>query len=328
MDNYKNSQSDEIDLGQLLNMIKKAFASIFKWWLRVFIYLRKNAIKLGILIVIGAVVGFGLKQLTSRSLKVDVIVKPNGDSVDYLYDVVEEISTNLKVQDTAFFNALEIDRAQVDNLEIFIEPIEKEERVNMEEKVQYLEALEKFRGDPVISDIVRAEIQGNTMLNHKISFHFKDANFGRKAAERIINYINSNPYYVEYTEISHENARERIKQNTKLIEQIDTVVSAYASKIRMSPGVDNRITVAEDESLDLPGLLNLKNVLLRDIELKRLELQGEKEAIRVINFGATQQVIRSFFFKPMVLVPLILIVLFILSDFLKYLNRKADEIIG
>lgn len=328
MDNSHPQRSDEIDLGQLLKMIANGFTAIFRVFLRFFLYLKRNAIKLFILVVIGAAIGFGLNQIISKSLKTDVIVKPNGDSVDYLYDVVEEINTNLKVKDTAFGKELGINMAQMDNLKVTIEPLEKSKEDNIEDKIKYIEALEKFRGDPVISDIIRMEIRGNSTLNHKLTIHFQDPENGRRAAEQIVDYINANPYYKELTEISQDNARNRINQNTQLVAQIDTLVSAYSSSMRRGAVTDTRITLAEDEGLDLPGLLNLKNVLLRDIEQKKLEIQGEKEAIRVINFGATQQVKKSFFGRTVVLIPLILVGVFILIDILKYLNRKAEEILN
>ena len=45
------SNSDEIDLGQLFQLIGRGFNAIFRWFLRVFLYLKKN-----ILLLIGLVV--------------------------------------------------------------------------------------------------------------------------------------------------------------------------------------------------------------------------------------------------------------------------------
>jgi len=66
--------------------------------------------------------------------------------------------------------------------------------------------------------------------------------------------------------------------------------------------------------------------LIRDIETKKIDLQENTDAINVINFGKSQQVIKAFFGKSIVLIPLILISLFFVISFLKYLNRKATEI--
>ena len=324
-----NNRSDEIDLGQLLEMIGRGFTAVFHAFLRFFLYLKRNIVILGILAVVGLAVGYGLNQVISKSLKTDIIVKPNGDSADYLYDVVDEIATNLKVRDTSFIRELGLTPEQAEDLKLSIAPIEKDNRTNLEEDAKYLEVLEKFKSDPVISDVVRLEVLGKSTINHKITVAYKDAATGKKAAREIIDFINSNPYYQELISITQDNARQRIKQNSLLIAQIDTLVSAYSQKMRSGVSqADTRITLAEEEDLDLTGLLNLKNGLLRDIERKKLELSSEKEAVRVINFGTTQQVEKPFFGRTIILIPCILIGLFILWDIVKYLDRKAKGIIG
>ena len=106
----KNTTSnDEIDLGQLFQMIGKGFNRIFKSFLFVFLYFKRNAIILSALIIVGGLTGFGINQVVSENLKTDVIVKPNLESKNYLYDVVAEIQANIKAEDTVFFRELGID---------------------------------------------------------------------------------------------------------------------------------------------------------------------------------------------------------------------------
>ena len=56
------NSSDEIDLGQLFQLIGKGFNAIFRFFLRVFLYLKKNIFILIGLVVIGFVLGFGLNK--------------------------------------------------------------------------------------------------------------------------------------------------------------------------------------------------------------------------------------------------------------------------
>jgi hypothetical protein len=72
--------------------------------------------------------------------------------------------------------------------------------------------------------------------------------------------------------------------------------------------------------------LQFKNNLIRDTEQKKIDLLDQKEAIRIVNFGKPQEEQKSFFGKKIILVPTLLIGLFLLIDFIKYLNRKALEI--
>ncbi len=70
---------------------------------------------------------------------------------------------------------------------------------------------------------------------------------------------------------------------------------------------------------------NLKNSLIQDIESKKIELEDRTEVIKVINFGKSQPVRKSFFGKAIVIIPIGLIGLFFLASFLRYLNKKALE---
>ena len=73
----ETTSNDEIDLGQLFNIIGKGFTNLFKSFLRLFLYIKRNLIKLGILVLVGLLVGFGLNQIIIKKQKIEVIVKPN-----------------------------------------------------------------------------------------------------------------------------------------------------------------------------------------------------------------------------------------------------------
>ena len=126
--------------------------------------------------------------------------------------------------------------------------------------------------------------------------------------------------------INLENAEERIRQDYFLVAQVDTLVAKYSEKLGLNNKTETgRIVLDNEEQLDITGLLSLKNTLIRDIERKRLEIQGQKEPVRIINFGKPQQVQKSFFGKTLVLIPMVFLGLFLLFDFFKFLNRRSKE---
>ena len=320
--------SDEIDLGQLFQMIGNGFQRIFKALLRIFLYLKKNAIVLGGLIVLGVAIGFGLNQIVDKKMKTEVIVKPNLDSRNYLYEVVDEIQSNIIAKDTLFFNDLGI---LVENLKGFKITVESlgDTRNNDDQGTEYLELLKGFEGSSeAISDIVRAEILSkSTLINHKITFLFKNPIIGQDYAKKLMVYINSNEYFTELIEVNMANANERIKQNQELIDQLDGLITSYAEKLAEKDNITTSGTISfdTDEKVNIKGLFDLKNGLLKDIENKRVELKTRTEAVKVINFGRPQQIAKPLLGKNIVLFPAILIGMFFLFSFIKYLNRKALE---
>ena len=175
------SSNDEIDLGQLFNMIGKGFKNLFNWFLRVYIYLKKNFFILLALVVVGAIIAFGLNQIVPKKLKTEVIVKPNLESKGYLYDVVNEIQANIKAKDTIFFSRIGIKVSSLKGYEITIDQVL--DKTNSEDNLEYLELLEKFQENGLVGDVIRTEILKKSTLDHKISFYYIDAEKGQKFAE-------------------------------------------------------------------------------------------------------------------------------------------------
>lgn len=322
----ETSSNDEIDLGQFLKMIGKGFNNVFNWFLRIFLYLKKNFLILFGLAAAGAILGFGLNQIVTDKLKTEVIVKPNLESKDYLYDVVNEIQANIIAGDTVFFNKIGFKTTSLKGYGITIDQI-LDKNIS-DDNLEYLELLEKFQENGLVSDIIRSELLSKSSLEHRITFTYKDSKSGQKFTQKVMEYINSNDYYYELIKINQENAQERINQDKRLLAQMDELITRYSDKIASSERqfADQKIILDNEQQLDIARLFELKNNLIRDIERKKMELHEQKDAISIIYFGEPQAVQKSFFGKKIILLPLILISIFFLIDIVKYLNRKAEEI--
>ncbi|MGB3149430.1 MAG: hypothetical protein WBB27_02110 [Maribacter sp.] len=321
------NSSDEIDLGQLFHMIGRGFNAIFRFFLRVFLYLKKNIFILIGLAIIGLAAGYGLNQIITKKLKTEVIVEPQIESKNYLYDVVNEIQANIKAKDTAFFKSIGIDDIDFDGLEVTISPVD-DNKESTESEMKYLELLQSFENTDAIADIVRAELQNKSSFNHRITFYFKNVQLGKQFANQVLGYINSNPYFERLIEVNRSNAKSRIEQNQTLLKQVDEIISNYTTSLgsRESNSISDRIVLDNQEQVNIADLFEYKNRLIRDIELKKLELEEQTEPVNIINFGKTQVVHKSFFGKNIILIPLVLVSLFFLSSFLVYLNKKSKEI--
>ncbi|MCJ7467078.1 MAG: hypothetical protein MUO53_10340 [Maribacter sp.] len=319
------SPSDEIDLGQLFQMIRNSFKKLFRSFLGIYVYLRRNIYILIGLIVLGLAVGYGLKQIVAEKLKIEVIVRPNLESKNYLYDVVNELEANIKAQDSIFFEGIGVHIDNFKGLEVTIETVG--DKILNDQDMEYLELLEKFQSSGFVSDVVRAEILNRTSLNHRITFYYKDGTNGPETATKVMEYINSNDYFNDLTSIYMENAKERIEKDHLLVDQIDNLVAKYSETMgRGGTGSgEGKIVLDNEEKMDITGLLDLKNNLIRDIERKKLDLREQNEAITIVNFGKPQQVQKAFFGKKLVLLPAILVCLFFIFSFIKFLNKKALE---
>lgn len=321
------NNSDEIDLGQLFQMIRNGFNKLGVLFLRLFLYLKKSALILIGLVVLGAAVGFGLKFITTEKVQVDVIVRPNLESKDYLYDVISEIESNIEDKNQTFLDRFDISEEDLNGFKISIAPVKEEEAEDNEKQLEYLEVLQKFQNTDLIADVIREELLKKTELNHRITFTYKNSN-GEEIARKLLDYINSNGYFTELLSVQKENSRERIEKSEVLISQIDTIIQSYSKNLNKqgSPLETGKLVLQNEERLNVTGLITLKTELIEDIEEKKMELKQLNGPISVINFGNPHQVSKAFFGKKIIVLPLLFLGVFFLLSFLKYLNRKASEI--
>lgn len=319
--------SDEIDLGQLFQLIGRGFNSIFLFFLRVFLYLKKNIYILIGLVIVGLAIGYGLNKISTKRLKAEVIVKPQLESKNYLYDVINEIQSNISSRDTLFFKSLGIEEIDFDGLEVHISRVVEEG--NTEDDLKYLELLQSFENTDAIDDIVRAELQNKSSFNQRITFFYKNAELGKTFASKVMAYINTNPYFEGLIETSRANAMSRIAENQVLLKQVDEIITNYTNSLaaKGNPSVSERIILDNQEQVNISDLFEYKNRLIRDIETKKLELKEQTEAVSIINFGQPQEVQKSFFGKSIVLIPIIFISVFFILSALVYLNKKSQSLI-
>ncbi|SNY95019.1 hypothetical protein [Flagellimonas pacifica] len=322
--------SDEIDLGQLFQMIGRGFNKIGIVFLRIFLYLKKNALILGGLIIVGFGIGYGLNKITTKKKKIEVIVKPNFESKDYLYGAVQELEGKLKGKDTVFFRGLGINLEDLKKFEVEIAPMKDNGgKSNLEEDLKYLEYIGDLKNDGPIKQVIKNEVLSSSFVNHKIAFYFKNALEGEKAAHIIMDYINANPQFKELGNIYTNNAKEQIKENKILIDQIDKLVTNYTKALgNKSNGVDadGTVLLGGEQGLNIPALLSQKKSLVKNNAEAKIDLEEMKETIKILNFGKPQEIEKSFFGKSIVLIPLVLFLLFFIISAIRYLNKKASEL--
>lgn len=326
----KNTSSDEIDLGQLLKLIGNGFKKVGNIFLYAFLYLKKNMLVLIGLVVVGVLIGFLLTKIVDKKLKTETIVRPNFESKDYVYDVIDEIQANIYAKDTVFFSQMGIDINDLDGFKIEIAPITdpEEAKEDAEQDLMYLELLQGFKEESFAVDIMRSVLTQKSIVAHRITFTYIDAQNGGVIAQKMLDYINNNNYFKDVITAFRENAQLRIDQNTMLIGQIDNLVNNYSKTINnkqleKAPG---SVILENESALNISSLLTLKNRFVKEIEEKRMELSEQKNLLSVLNMGKTQRVRKPLFNNTFVIIPLVLVGLFFILSFIKFLNKKAAEL--
>ncbi|MBT8236293.1 MAG: hypothetical protein KJO04_08875 [Bacteroidia bacterium] len=322
------SPNDELDLGQLSSLFKKAFLGVFKFFLRFFVYVRNNIVWLAVLGIVGAALGFGLNKISTKKLKTEVIVSPNLESKKYLYDAVNELNGKIQAKDTAFFTSLGLGETDFDKLEVQVEPVNSKSEKDLETEIKYLKALQSFQNSPGSSEIIKNLLIDQNPFEQRITFLYRDPVSGPKVAQKLMDYINSNEYYNRLVKTYNSNDLSRLKKNDSILRQLDAIIESYTAQMGNSKEAsEGQLVLAEGEPLDIPQLFTLKNALITQSEFRRVSLEQRTAPFSIVNFGKSQPVKTPLFGKSIFLIPFILLGIYILIDVIKYLNRKSRELL-
>ena len=233
------NNSDEIDLGQLFQMIGRGFqkffnfiGSIFKGIFHVIIlfllFVQRNFIVITAAVVIGGIGGFVLDKVLPEKYVSKMVVEPNFNSVQQLYNNIAFYNDLAKAQDSvALATALNITEHEAATIkEIFTDSYSDENQ-----KIKLFDVF--IRG--LDTTTVKAIDYENYLKNfnsldarfHQISMISTDNRVAKKAQPAIINSISVNEYFKLQKKINDENLdlQEEIYKN-QLVE-IDSLQSLY-----------------------------------------------------------------------------------------------------
>lgn len=309
-----NSQDQEIDLRQIGTGIKNFFNGILNSIFDFIFFVKKKILIIGSLFVIGVIAAF---VLDTKIYNHEISVIPNFGSNEYLYKKIEQIDSKLREKDENFFKELGIKRfEEIKSVEIAAFPAIYN-FVNNKDQENNFELIKLMAEDGSIDKIMKDEITSKNYYHHKISIKTKGMFKKEEFVNPILNYLNSNTYYEIQKKVHQKNLSDKIILNDSLIKQIDKLIFLLSSN--SSSG-----TFSISEKNSIPELVEKKDKLISETQYlltnENIYNQIVKEESSIIN-------IRDY--KPLllnnkVLFPLVLIVLYMLSNFLFIVYKKQS----
>jgi hypothetical protein len=320
MDKHNNNiQAEEVDLGYLFSKIGDFFKGIVKAIYAVIAFFIRFWIVTVVLLLVGFGLGYYLDSVQTEVYDNTVIVIPNFESVDYLYESVDEINSKIAFNDTIFLKeALGPEYQYLKKIKIEAIPdiynfvAQSREHIDVFRILFENQELEEFIEDMPTS---------KNYKYHKINFRIagKDS---QELIEKFLSNINSNEHFLAYKEAYVENNQLQLDETTKMLTQIDSAVM-HATSIQRGSDIDQYISMG-DNRLDL--LLFRKQEIMDN----RLKLQKKKRdqtaTVKVV--GTNYNVIDPEVFRlgNMIKVPLLFIVLFGLIFLVRHLFRGMKSI--
>lgn len=161
----KTNHKEEIDLLDLLQIIKNGFRSIGNSFLRMINFFLSYGIILIVIIIIGLILGYFWNKNTVNYLQTDTIVSTDFEGAAYLYKKVEELNFKLAVADEEILK--EFKQEGLSKISLKVKPVYFFREISNEEEA-YMEYLEESKS---LEDNEREEFLKNSVKTHKLTLH-------------------------------------------------------------------------------------------------------------------------------------------------------------
>ncbi|MXN92568.1 hypothetical protein GR160_15170 [Flavobacterium sp. Sd200] len=313
--------SDEISLSQLGDKIKGFFGSINDVFFNSLQFVVRNIIILIILLVAGIGLGTYL-DVEHKTYNHKVIVMPNFNSVNYLYQEVERINAKIKEDDTNFLtqigfkNPENIEKIEIAAIVDIYEFIDNEGPAENDSKFQLFKLISE-NGD--MEKMLEDNTTSKYYKNHVITITTKDKATQEGIIDPLLKHFESNTYFKKIQNTSLSNLDKLIVQNDSIIKQIDGVVKEYSSGAKSS----NMVFLTENTQVN--ELLNIKHSLveaniysnIQKIDLSKIVKENTVLLnIKVSKLASTNKVI----------LPLLFLFLFVcIYNFRKYYKKEKAK---
>lgn len=314
------SAAEEVDLGFLFKGVRSFFRGLGKVIYNIIQVFLRNIILLAVILIVGVVLGYLLDSSSLRTYENRLIVIPNFESVDYLYDIVDEINFKRQIKDAEGLK------------EIFGEDYEDFKKVEIEPIPDIYNFITKSRENIDVFRILFEnqkldEFVENMVTSKQYKYQrlkiFVAGDQPFKLIDHFLEYLNTNEHFLAYQEVYKENTIRRIDETNKMITQADSLLSSIAS----TSGSDvSTFPVYASFNNDFFNIFRYKQTLLID----QLELEKRvKDEISVVkpvsrNYNIYEPGWKSVSNK--IKIPLYLLILFSLFMLFRFLYKEMKKV--
>lgn len=339
--------SDEIDLGQLLQYLGDAIRTVFAaikdflsslvsgiLWL--ILLVRRNVILLGLVFIIAGVGGFFLDQSLPKKYISKMVLEPNFNSVQQLYNSIEFFNNLAETEDSITLGTiLNIEATMAARLkEIKVESFSDE---NQKLKLfdQFVRELDTLTAQNINIEEYLKNFNSMDARFHQITVVSESSNLATKIQPAIISSIESNDYFLLQKRINDENMALQESVYKKQLSEIDKVLDLYQSvmlKEAENPGQVTTISLGEGgETTNREiELIQEREVLKNRIVYLNRERANKTYILNVISdFPSKGSELRGFWYRLVFLLPVIAtttcLLLLLFLQFNKYLGQLSQE---
>lgn len=321
---------EEIDLGVLIKKINGFFGTISFAIFKGILFLKKKALILVSLIIVGAVLG-SFSDSNTTSYDSDIIVTPNMGGTDYLYAKIDLLKSKLGEHDTVFFKSIGIENPKKISI-IEIEPIvdiytfvNNSTSAASAQNTQNFELMKLLAESSDINKVIRDNITSKNYPHHKIHIVTSSKTSMNELIKPLLKFLNTDEYLNKILAISKDNIKIKMKKNEELISQTDSLIKILTFNLSKNQKSSN--LVYNNENNQFNSFFDLKNNLINEIANQRIALVNSNSIIKdistVINIKNTKGTIG----KMKLIVPFLFVFMFIFINlFISFYKKQSAKL--
>ena len=232
-------QDSEVDLGSLFKIIGKGFKNLFDaigsffkaighFIVLSLLFLRNNALKLGIAAILGAGVGLYLDLTQPTKYYSYMVVEPNFKSTQQLYHTIDFYDELVKQKDTILLaETFKISSKEASDLKGFeIKPI-KNENEKYELYDEFINQVDSVTIRYINFKDFKKGFTEYDYKYHRIKIISLDNTIFERLSSAIINSVESNAYFKNQKEINDLNLLQNERILLKSLDEVDTLRKIY-----------------------------------------------------------------------------------------------------
>ncbi|MCB9425816.1 MAG: hypothetical protein H6584_02130 [Flavobacteriales bacterium] len=314
--NSSEKEVDVLDIGKSLKSLVFGFAKMI---VDVLTFLKKKAIILIAIIVVGGGVGYLIDEKFPK-YESQVIVAANFESIDYLYNTIELINSKIKEKDTVYLKEVGITNHK-EVKKISIEPvIDVYDFISKNpqnfEMIQLLS--ESGDAQSTIKDITTSK----NYSSHQITLITSNKEISKGIIQSLLLYLNNNKFHEELRQVTIKNLDYQLQSNEEMIDQIDEILKGFSLEKQQGRSSDK--LVYYNDNMQLNEIINTRNNLV--VEQGKIRVQKQyfdrfiKEKSTSLNIKNT----KGLSSKLKLVFPLIGLTLFLVMSLILSWAKKVE----
>lgn len=336
--NQQPRDNEEIDLGQLFNAIGKIFDRFFRFIGRIFtgifgglllilLFFQRHFIKFLIVGLVGVIIGAILDYYKEPEYSSTMVIEPNFNSVQQLYNNIGFYNELAKAQDyNSLSEALKISDEEAENITSFRVESYSDENQKILLFDKFVRSLDSTTRKAIDMEAYLKNFNSLDARFHTISVTAKSNTIAKKIQPAIISSISNNGYFNLQKDVSDTNLKLQDSLYKKQIAEIDSLQNLY-QKVMLKQAEHaiqgTNINFGEkgsDNNKELALINKMEQLKLGLVELN--EERGNKSSILNVISDFPRKGVREkgFWNSYKFLVPVVLLSLTILFFVLMSLN--------